>query len=253
VIDALGRPQSVLVLGGSSEIALATVRALPTERLSRLVLAGRDARALSAAAAALAADGLPEAEIEIFDAEQTDRHAELVAKIFAGGDVDVTLLAVGTLGDQQAAEADPQQAVALAQASYVGPLSLLLLVGGRLREQGHGVLVVFSSVAARAARRANFVYGSAKAGLDTAALGLADALHGSGARVLVVRPGFVRTRMTAHLRTPPLAVGPDDVARVVAAAALRGRGTVVYSPPVARWIAAVLVVLPRAVLRRLPF
>ena len=252
MIDALGRPQSVLVLGGSSEIALAIVHALPGERLTRLVLAGRDKTALAAAAEQLRAGGLPEAELELFDAADTAGHADLVARIFARGDLDVTLLAVGALGDQQAAEAHPEQAVAVATATYVGPLSLLLHVGGHLREQGHGSLVVLSSVAARQARRANFVYGSAKAGLDLAALGLADALHGSGARVLVVRPGFVRGRMTAHLRTPPLAVTPDDVARTVAGG-LRGRGTVLYSPPVARWVAALLAVLPRAVLRRLPF
>jgi decaprenylphospho-beta-D-erythro-pentofuranosid-2-ulose 2-reductase len=252
VIDALGRPQSVLLLGGTSEIALGVVRALPGERLRRLVLAGRDPGALEKAAAALAGEGLPDAEIEIFDAAATEGHQQLVAAIFGRGDIDVTVLAVGELGDQHAAEADPGLAVHLARSTYVGPLSLLLLVGSRLRDQGHGVLVVLSSVAARQARRANFVYGSAKAGLDLAALGLADALHGSGARVLVVRPGFVRSRMTAHLRTPPLAVTPDDVGRAVAAG-LRGRETVVYSPAIARPIAAALVVLPRSILRRLPF
>ena len=152
MIDALGRPQSVLVLGGTSEIALAVVRALPPERLHRLVLAGRDRPALEKAAATLAAPGLPDAEIDIFDAVTTQGHQQLVAAIFDRGDIDITVLAVGALGDQQTAEADPAQAVALAESSYVGPLSLLLHVGTRLRAQGHGTLVVLSSVAGRQAR-----------------------------------------------------------------------------------------------------
>jgi decaprenylphospho-beta-D-erythro-pentofuranosid-2-ulose 2-reductase len=252
MIDALGRPQSVLLLGGSSEIALAILRALPGERLTRVILAGRDADRLAAAAKALVADGLPDAEIALLDAVRTDTHAAVIDRLFDAGDVDLTVLAVGALGDQDAAEADPALAVELARSTYLGPLSLLLHTGRRVRAQGHGIVVVLSSIAGRQARKANYIYGSAKAGLDLAALGLADSLHGSGARVIVVRPGFVRTRMTAHLKAPALATGPADVAATVVAG-LRSKRTVIYSPAAARWVAAVLVLLPRAVLRRLPF
>jgi decaprenylphospho-beta-D-erythro-pentofuranosid-2-ulose 2-reductase len=217
-----------------------------------VVLAGRDRPGLEAAAKQLADDGLPDAELVILDAVATDQHAELLDAVFDAGDVDLTVLAVGALGDQQAALADPRHAIELATTGYTGPLSLLLHTGRRLRGQGHGALVVLSSVAGRQARQANFVYGSTKAGLDLAALGLADSLHGTGARVLVVRPGFVRTRMTAHLPTPPLAVGPDQVAQAVLAG-LRRSATVVYSPAPMRAVAAVLAALPRPVLRRLPF
>ena len=128
----------------------------------------------------------------------------------------------------------------------------MLHAGRRLAVQGHGVLVVLSSVAGRQARRANYVYGAAKAGLDLAALGLGDQLHGEGVQVLVVRPGFVRTRMTAGLPVPPLAVDADAVARAVVAG-IRSRRTVVYVPSAFRVVAAVLAGLPRGVLRRLPF
>ena len=254
MIDALGRPQSVLLVGGTSEIGLAIVRALPPDRLRRIVLLGRDAPRLAAAGSALRQGALAEATVEtaITSAEDVSAHGPVVDALFDAGDLDVVVLAMGALGDQQAAEADPRRAAETAQATFVGPMSLMLHAGRRLAGQGPGVLVVLSSVAGRQARRRNYVYGAAKAGLDLAALGLADQLHGSGARLIVIRPGFVRTRMTAGLRVPPLAVAADDVARA-AATAIRGRRVVVYSPAAFRVVSAVLVALPRAILRRLPF
>lgn len=253
MIDALGRPQSVLLLGGTSEIGLAVVRALPPERLTRIVLAGRDRTGLERSAKELEAAiaGPPAVELVQLDAVATRTHQAVLDAVFDAGDIDITVLAVGTLPDQAAAETDPILAVAAVEAGFVGPLSLLIHTGHRLRNQGHGTLVVLSSIAGRQARRANWIYGSGKAGLDLAALGLGDALADSGARVLVARPGFVRTRMTAHLPAPPLAVAPEDVACAVVGA-LRGRTNVVYSPRVARALASALAVLPRSVLRRLP-
>lgn len=252
MIDALGSPQSVLVLGGTSEIALATVRALPPARLRRIVLAGRDVPALERQAGDLAAAGLPAPEVVAFDALDTASHGKVLDAVFEAGDIDITLLAFGVLGDQEEAERDPEVAVRTAQINYVGGLSAALQAGRRLREQGHGTLVVFSSVAGMQARRANFVYGSTKAGLDALALGLGDALAGSGVHVLVVRPGFVKTRMTAHLRPAPLAVDADQVGRAVAAA-IRQHRTAIYVPTPMRAVAGVLRALPRPVLRRLPF
>jgi decaprenylphospho-beta-D-erythro-pentofuranosid-2-ulose 2-reductase len=100
-------------------------------------------------------------------------------------------------------------------------------------------------------RAANFVYGATKAGLDGFAQGLGDALAPSGARVLVVRPGFVHTRMTAGMRPAPFATTPDAVARDVVAGLRAGR-SVVWSPGILRWVFVVLRHLPRAVFRRLP-
>jgi decaprenylphospho-beta-D-erythro-pentofuranosid-2-ulose 2-reductase len=266
VIDALGRPQSVLLIGGTSEIGLAIVRALPAGRLRRVVLLGRDEAALAKAAAGLraglqaeggaAAEVAVVAEVDVQTAVtracDTDAHGAVVDGVFDAGDIDVVVLAMGALGDQHAAEADPRLAVETAQATFVGPLSLMLHAGRRLGAQGHGVLVVLSSVAGRQARRRNYVYGAAKAGLDLAALGLGDQLHGSGAQVVVVRPGFVRTRMTAGLPPPPLAIDVDGVARAVVAGIRAGR-TVVYAPAAFRAVSAALVVMPRALLRRLRF
>ena len=254
MIDALGSPQSVLLLGGTSEIGLAILEALPPGRLNRLVLLGRDGDALSATAERLSGGAAhpPQVEVVVCDAVDTAAHGKAIDAIFDAGDIDMTVLAIGELGDQERSEADPQLAVELARSTFVGPMSLMLHTARRLRAQGHGSLVVLSSVAGRQARKANFVYGAAKAGLDLAALGLGDSLDGYGPHVLVVRPGFVHTRMTTGLKPAPFAVSPQDVAAAVMTG-LRKQRSVVYSPPAVAAISAVLVVLPRAVLRRLPF
>lgn len=258
MIDALGRPQSVLLLGGTSEIALAVLDALPQERLRRVVLAARDVEAAEQVAAQVR-DRLAErrpagagsVEVVRCDAEGTDEHGRIIDGAFDVGDLDVVVLAVGVLGDQRGGEDDPRQAVAMARVTYLGALSLLLHAARRLRTQGHGVLVVLSSVAARQARPANFLYGSAKAGLDLAALGVLDGLEGSGARLLLVRPGFVRTRMTAGRRPPPLAVDPPAVARRVVRE-LTGPSRVLHVPRALGPVGSLLSVLPRRIVRRLP-
>lgn len=247
--DALDRPSSILVLGGTSEIALATVRALASPALRRVVLTARPSPARDAAASSLS--GTTRVEAVDFDAALTGNHERLLDDVFAGGDIDVVLVAFGVLGDQREFEQDADAAVRAAQVNYVGGVSVCLRSARHLREQGHGALVVLSSVAGERARRSNFLYGSTKAGLDALADGLAYALEGSGVRVLVVRPGFVRTAMTAHLPAAPLAVSADDVADAVVRG-LRSRATVVYAPAALRLVMLGLRHVPRPVFRRLP-
>ena len=249
--DALDRPTSILVLGGTSDIALATVRALRSPALRRVVLAARPSAGRDDAVAGLSADGVSGVTAVDFDAAATATHDELLSAVFAAGDVDVVLVAFGVLGDQQEFEDDPDLAVEAAQVNYVGAVSVCLRAARHLTAQGHGSLVVLSSVAGERARRSNFVYGSTKAGVDALASGLADAMHGSGANVLVVRPGFVRTGMTTHLEPAPLSVTAEQVADAVVSGLRRG-STVVYVPAAMRVVMSGLRHLPRAVFRRLP-
>jgi len=251
VTDALDRPTSILVLGGTSDIALATVRALGSPALRRVVLAARPSPGRDEAVESLGRDGFPGVVAVDFDAAATASHEGLLATAFADGDLDVVLVAFGVLGDQQDFEDDPDLAVAAAQVNYVGAMSVCLRSARHLTDQGHGTLVVLSSVAGERARRSNFVYGSTKAGLDSLASGLADALHGTGAHVLVVRPGFVRTGMTSHLEPAPLSVTADQVADAVVSGLHRG-STVVYVPAAMRVVMSGLRHLPRSVFRRLP-
>jgi decaprenylphospho-beta-D-erythro-pentofuranosid-2-ulose 2-reductase len=251
--DALGAVQSVLVLGGTSEIGLAIAAKLAVPRRATVVLAGRDAGGLAIAADSLRAAGAGRVATVAFDADQPAGHDDVIADAVkeVGGDLDVVVLAFGLLGDQAADEAGGDGAWRLATTNYVGGVTAGLAAGRRLRTQGHGALVVLSSVAGERVRRANFVYGSSKAGLDGFALGLGDALAGTGARVLVVRPGFVRTKMTAGLDSPPLSTTPEAVADATVVALARGR-EVIWVPAAMRPLFTVFRHLPRVVWRRIP-
>lgn len=250
--DAFGLPQSVLVLGGGSDIGMATAHALVSRRTDTVILAGRDPTALEPAADRLRAAGAPTAVPVRFDALETGTHEQFTEDIFARfGTIDLVLVAFGVLGDQAAAERDPAAALGVVRTNYVGAVSVLVPVVRRLCAQGQGSVVVLSSVAGERARRANFVYGSAKAGLDAFAQGFGDALVGTGVRVLVVRPGFVHTKMTRGMEPAPLATTPEDVAAAIVGALRTGRETI-WVPPALRWVMAVLRHLPRPLFRRLP-
>ncbi len=250
--DGLGSVQSVLVLGGTSEIALATVRALMEERARTVVLGVRDPERSRTVVESLRAGGSAHVEAVPFDALETDRHQALVDDVFdRHGDFDVVLLAFGVLGDQALSERDPAQARLVVETNFTGAVSVGVPIAQRLRAQGHGTLVVLSSVAGERARKANFVYGASKAGLDAFAQGLGDSLAGSGVHVMVVRPGFVRTKMTAHMGGAPFATTPDAVAEAIVAG-LRRNAHTVWVPSVLRLVMAVLRHLPRGVFRRVP-
>nr|WP_223188708.1 decaprenylphospho-beta-D-erythro-pentofuranosid-2-ulose 2-reductase [Streptomyces sp. TRM68416] len=243
-------PQSLLVLGGTSEIALATARRLIARRTRTVWLAGRPSPALDRSAADLRALGA-EVHTVAFDALDPESHETVLGKVFAEGDIDLVLLAFGILGDQAHDERDPVAAVRVAQTNYTGAISAGLVTARALQDQGHGSLVVLSSVAGERARRANFIYGSSKAGLDAFAQGLGDALYGTGVHVMVVRPGFVRSRMTAGLEEAPLATTPEAVATAIELG-LRRRSETVWVPGALRLVMSALRHVPRGLFRRLP-
>ncbi|MGB8021841.1 MAG: SDR family NAD(P)-dependent oxidoreductase [Candidatus Nanopelagicales bacterium] len=248
-MDSLGRPQSVLLLGATSDIGQAICRR-SSGSLSRLLLAGRPSAERDALVGRWQGQGVATTAVD-FDASVPADHERLIHEAFASGDIDLVVLAFGVLGDQAALESDPAAAAAAVSANYVGAVSSGLAVASELEAQGHGVLVVLSSVAGERARRSNYIYGSSKAGVDVLANGLADRLHGSGAHVLIVRPGFVRTSMTSGMRGGPLAVGAEDVAEVVVRGIARGSRTV-YVPAAMRLVMLGLRATPGPVFRRLP-
>ncbi|GAB3453474.1 decaprenylphospho-beta-D-erythro-pentofuranosid-2 -ulose 2-reductase [Streptomonospora sediminis] len=252
--NAVGAVDSVLLLGGRSEIGAAVAERLVRDGARRVVLAARGAVGSTGAAGTaerLRAAGAAEVHLLDFDGARPETHTGVVDTA-AGlvGDLDAVVDAFGVLGDQAAFDADPVAAAEAAAATYTGHVSVGIAVARRLREQGHGTLVVLSSVAGVRVRRANFVYGSAKAGLDGFAQGLGDALHGSGARVLIVRPGYVRTQMSAHVPAAPLAATAEQVADAVAGGLRTGAETV-WVPRRLRLVFAGMRALPRPLWRRL--
>lgn len=239
--NSLGAVDTVLLLGGRSEIGLAIVERLGA---SRVVLAGRPGGDFPAF------NG--EVHVLDFDALDVDSHREVFDKAVAlVGDLDVVISAFGVLGTQPSYDEDPAAAAQAVAVNFGGHVSVGLHAARVLREQGHGTLVVLSSVAGARVRRANFVYGSTKAGLDGFGQGLGDALHGSGANVLVVRPGFVIGRMTEGMKPAPMACTPGEVADATVAA-LRSGASSVWVPAKLGWVFAVMKLLPRAIWRRMP-
>jgi decaprenylphospho-beta-D-erythro-pentofuranosid-2-ulose 2-reductase len=249
VNNAVKQPQTVLVLGGTSDIGRAIVDALVSPALRQVILAVRDPQRAEHTTCADWSFGDAEISFVEFDAEHVADHATMIADVCDRfGDLDVVIQAFGQLGAEGLN--DPVAAAQLAQVNYVGAVSSGLAVAEQLRSQGHGTLVVLSSVAGVRTRASNFVYGSTKAGQDAFATGLGHALVGSGANVLTVRPGFVRSTMTAGMDEAPFAADPSDVGAAVAGAIRRGR-SVVWVPGVLQVVFGLLRFAPGFVWRRL--
>jgi decaprenylphospho-beta-D-erythro-pentofuranosid-2-ulose 2-reductase len=251
--DALGAVNSVLVLGGSSDIGAAIAAKLAAPRSATVVLAGRDIEGVARTAEVVRQAGAGRVETLHFDALETASHDDVLAAAAAtaGGDLDVVVIAFGLLGDQNVDEAGGGGAVRLAMTNYVGAVSAGLAAARLLRRQGHGCIVALSSVAGERVRRANFIYGSSKAGMDGFFQGLADSLEGTGVEVLVVRPGFVRTRMTEGRPPAPFAATAEEIAAATARGLQSGR-TIVWVPSILRLVFLVFRHLPRSVWRRVP-
>lgn len=248
-------PGTVLVLGGRSEIGVALARRLVADgRASRVVLAARRADDLADESRTIGEAGTVEVATVEFDADDVGAHASVLDAVErAHGEPDTVVVAFGVLGDQQRAETDAEHALAVVHTDYAAQVGVLTRVAARMRHRGRGEIVVFSSVAGWRVRRANYVYGSAKAGLDGFSTGLADALRGTGVHLTLVRPGFVIGRMTADSGLPPapLSSTPEQVADTVADGMARRRD-VIWVPATLRLLAAVMRVLPAAAWRRMP-
>jgi decaprenylphospho-beta-D-erythro-pentofuranosid-2-ulose 2-reductase len=242
----LGRPARILLLGGTSEIGLAIVAALKAPANSQVLLAGRDEARLAAVGKELPFDAAAIA----FDALDLDTHKAVIDKVFADGPVDLVIAAAGILTPQADVDASPILGARMIEVNFTSHVTTVLEAVAHMKAQRHGTIVVLSSIAAVRPRKANFVYGAAKAGLDAFARGLTDALDGTGVRVLLVRPGFVIGRMTAGMTAAPLSSTPARVGAAVAAA-LEGKGSQVWVPQSLSVLATALRLVPRPMWRRM--
>lgn len=250
-MNSLASIETALVLGGSSEIGVAAALELCRRGTHTFILAGRHRPALEAAADRLTRAGAREVSVVDFDATQVAGYGAFVDRVFdQHGDIDLVLLAFGILGDQQLAENSGEEALAVIRTNFEGSVSVAIPAVRRLRGQGHGHLVLISSVAAERARADNFVYGASKAGADAFFLGLAGSMRDSGVHVMVVRPGRVTTRMTEGLAPVPFTTRPERVARDIARG-LEGKAGIVWSPPVMRIVMSGMRHLPAPIFRRI--
>lgn len=251
--DGLGTPQHVVLLGGTSDIGLAIVRRLLSPAARTVVLGCRNTVAGEAAASELRKVA-PAVTVEVveFDATAVATHEPLLASVAARhGDIDTVIVAFGQLGDNDVLRTDPVAAAELMHVNCGAAVGSSIAAANVLRRQGHGAIVVLSSVAGERVRKGNLVYGATKAGLDGFAQGLGDDLVGSGVSVLVVRPGFVHSTMTAGLPAAPFAATPEQVAEVTVRGLRAGR-RIVWAPGILRYVFSVLRHLPSVVWRRLP-
>ena len=251
--DAFGQPQSAIVFGGTSDIAKATVQQLVAKRLDRVVLVGRSAEALEVVKAQLQSAGCSTVQIVVSNAADPASAATAVEEAFAalGQPADLVLMAVGLLGDQHQDDDSAERTAEMFTVNTTWPAAVLAGVRGKLVAQGYGHIVVLSSVAAIRTRRANYTYGAGKMGLDGYARGLAASVSGTGVSVQIVRPGFVTTKMTAHLDKAPFSTTADAVAEVIVEG-LSKNTTVIYAPSIVKFVFAILRHLPEVLWRRLP-
>jgi short-subunit dehydrogenase len=240
----------VVIFGGRSEIGLELATRLAPG--ATVLLAARRADKLDDEAAAVRAARAVAVHVREFDADDLASHAPLIDSIVAEhGPIGTAVLAFGILGDQARAEKDPGHAAAIVHTDFVAQVSLLTVLAATMRTAGRGTIVTFSSIAGARVRRANYVYGSAKAGLDGFCSGLADALHGSGVRLLVMRPGFVIGRMTEGMAPAPFSRTAPQVADATVRA-LRGKRSSVWFPWQVGALAVLMRLLPQFVWRRMP-
>lgn len=258
MIDATGNPQTILLFGGTSEIGLAIVERYLRNARARVILADLpNAPKRDTAIAQIEAAGAKEVEYLDFDALDTESHPGLVESAWAHGDVDVAIVAFGVLGDAEELWQNQAKAVQAAQINYTAAVSVGVLVGDKMKAQGFGQIIAMSSVAGERVRRSNFVYGSTKAGLDGFYLGLGEALAEFGVRVLVIRPGQVRTTTTLEhwkatgAKEAPFTVDKEDVAELAVNAAGKGK-ELIWAPNPVRYLMTVMRHIPRPIFRKLP-
>lgn len=240
------RLSRVLLLGGTSEIGLAILSALSLPSDAEVILAGRDEQRLEAAGKTLNRA----VTVARYDAVDTSGHQAFADEICAGGVPDLVIAATGILIPQEQAAQDVSVAASMIETNFTGHVTALLAFGGHMRRQGNGTIVVLSSVAAVRPRKFNAVYGAAKAGLDAFARGYADELHGTGVRLVLVRPGFVTGRMTEGMAPAPMATTPQAVGTAVAAA-LRGNKSTVWVPAPLAGLATAMRLTPRPIWRKI--
>lgn len=227
---------TILLLGGTSDIGTAIVRRICAGE--KVVCAARDTSRIPEFPTAASVEHVE------FEAGDLASHRRLVEQ---AGPVHTAIVAFGILGDQQRAEHDEHHAASIADIDYRAQVSMLTVLADCMDS---GRIVAFSSIAGWRPRRANYVYGSTKAGLDAFCQGLADRLNATPLELYIARPGFVIGSMTHGMKPAPLSVTPEQVADAVVRRF--GRPGTFWVPPALALLAAAMRLVPRPIWRHMP-
>ena len=236
-----------LVLGGSSSVARSFAR-VAAEAGADLILAGRDIADIDRIAADARIRGGGRVDVRPFDAIDRGSHEEFVAEL-PRRPFNV-FLAFGMLAPQAAIDRDPALAQQVIAVNYLGVVSVLSRLASRLADEGRGAIVVLSSVAGDRGRPSNYVYGSAKAGLNVYLQGLRASLSAKGISVTTVKPGFMDTAMTYGTPGMFLVASPEACAKACLRFAAKGRD-VAYFPAFWWLIMAIIKSIPERIFKRL--
>lgn len=233
----------ILLLGGSSDIGVEIAARICAGR--DVILAARRTDALALVDKRLREAGATDVRTVAFEATDLASHRQIVRDAAP----TTAIVAFGILGDQQRAEHDEAHAAGIATVDYTAQVSMLTVLAD---EMSRGHIIAFSSIAGWRARRANYVYGSTKAGLDAFCQGLADRLHGTDLSLITARPGFVIGSMTEGMKPAIMSVTPDVVAEHVVAAMEKSGSRTVWIPRQITLLAAVMRLVPRPIWRHMP-
>jgi short-subunit dehydrogenase len=241
-------PRKIAVFGATSAIAQAWMRLL-TQRMApsgeaSFFLVARNAAHLESVANDLIARGASAVYAETANLDEASGHTAMLERAVASlGGLDCALIAHGSLGDQPAGEKEFSMAAASLQTNFLSAASLVTWLANYFAGQHFGTIAVISSVAGDRGRKSNYIYGSAKAGLNAFLDGVRNRVDREGVQVLTIRPGFVATPMTAHLPQGPLFATPETVARDIQNA-IESQRDVLYTPWFWRWIMAIVRIVP---------
>ena len=230
MLNGFKSPGRIVLIGANSEIGLAILAQLPQDMGREVILVGRTGD---------------------YALEVTDRAARVrvVSELFDGGDVDLAVVAVGLLGNNSELSVS-ENLLAAMEVNYVGTVHLLDLISERMKIQSHGTILVISSFATVRPRVDNFGYGSTKAGLDFYARGLALKLVGTGVKIKILRPGFVKSKMTQGMGATPFSITADECG-VYGIKAINSKKLVTWAPWFLKYIARMFVALPAPIFRKI--
>ncbi|HVJ53362.1 MAG TPA: SDR family oxidoreductase [Aliidongia sp.] len=240
--------KTALILGATSDIGRALARAF-ARRGNSLILAAREPDDLTSDAADLRLRFGVTVAVAAFDLLDIESFAPLLASM--PEPPNIVVMVAGLLGEQARSEADTGAAERVVRTNYLGPILLLGEIGNQMERRGNGIIIGISSVAGDRGRASNYIYGSAKAGFSAFLSGLRNRLASAGVRVITVKPGFVRTRMTEEMTLPAwLTAEPEEVAEAILGAIAHGRD-VVYVRRIWRLVMALISLVPERLFKRL--